>query len=86
MRRLTMDDLDSKKKRAAKTRIMAKELTSGLKGSKPRTPEETETLTRITVNRVQKAMEKGFWDIRRLKTERRIRFNAGYTGGNQDNQ
>ncbi|MHB8170744.1 MAG: hypothetical protein ACYDG6_04280 [Thermincolia bacterium] len=86
MRRLTMKDLSDKKKRAAKTRIMAKELTSGQKGSKPRSPEETETLTRITVNRVRKAMEKGVWDIGRLKAERRIRFNAEYNGGNQDNK
>ena len=80
MRRFTMKDLADMKKRAVKTRVMAKELTSGQKGSKPRSPEETEILTRV-----RKAMEKGIWDIGRLKTERRIRFNAEYTGGNQDN-
>lgn len=59
--KISFEELEKLRPKALEARVKAYSRYNKMRGSKPRSPEETMVLVKLTVNRVRKAMEEGRW-------------------------
>lgn len=71
--RIKLEELQKMKPVALKTRLMVQNQYGQMKGTKPRAEEEIISLSILTINRVNKAIQEGRWIF---KGDRRIEFRS----------